>query len=350
MRTMAHAGRTIANVMPGSLDYPDIPPALRSIFSAQLACMGAEDVPVAFGHAARTRSDEVVGWFWTCAIDDDCLVNCIRLTALADFPLVERPEIDYAVIALMTSSDVSLMNEVWERTAAEEGLFAPAPLSPVLDHNVMAFEMRSGGHDLVLPRGTVHDSCNICMRRSFVERLAEHDRTLAGLYDAMAADIDLNACAELRGVLRSCDPTWASRAGAELHYRAKVLEALAACAAHVAGAAEEADLVAQVETLVSASLAHPPTVDDLAERLYVGRTALCERFRRATGTSVGAYVTRMRIDEAKRLLAQGDASVADVARAVGYRSASAFSTAFRRECGLAPSAWRRMGEAGESES
>jgi AraC-like DNA-binding protein len=44
---------------------------------------------------------------------------------------------------------------------------------------------------------------------------------------------------------------------------------------------------------------------------------------------------------AEELLQQEGATLARVARAVGYSSEFAFSAAFKRERGMAPAAWRR---------
>jgi len=49
----------------------------------------------------------------------------------------------------------------------------------------------------------------------------------------------------------------------------------------------------------------------------------------------------MRIDVARRRLADGDLSVTEIARLCGFSSASQFSTAFRRETGMAPRTFRR---------
>jgi AraC family transcriptional regulator len=53
------------------------------------------------------------------------------------------------------------------------------------------------------------------------------------------------------------------------------------------------------------------------------------------------YHTAQRIERAKALLAQRGASVTDVGYSVGYSETSAFSAAFRRVAGLAPSSYRR---------
>jgi AraC family transcriptional regulator len=48
----------------------------------------------------------------------------------------------------------------------------------------------------------------------------------------------------------------------------------------------------------------------------------------------------MRIDAARRRLEDSDLSVTEIALQCGFSSASQFSTAFRRETGMAPTAFR----------
>lgn len=54
-----------------------------------------------------------------------------------------------------------------------------------------------------------------------------------------------------------------------------------------------------------------------------------------------AYLTRWRIELARRRLRDGAASVAEIAAAVGYDSEFSFSRAFKREVGVPPSAYRQ---------
>jgi AraC-like DNA-binding protein len=54
------------------------------------------------------------------------------------------------------------------------------------------------------------------------------------------------------------------------------------------------------------------------------------------------YVSFWRVQQACRLLRDGDGTVDDVAGRVGYRSAAAFSRVFRRWTGKSPGEYRRQ--------
>jgi AraC-like DNA-binding protein len=53
------------------------------------------------------------------------------------------------------------------------------------------------------------------------------------------------------------------------------------------------------------------------------------------------YLTRWRMWQASRLLAEGNLSVGETALRVGYESEAAFSKAFKRHFGQSPLAYRR---------
>ncbi|MBA1147664.1 AraC family transcriptional regulator [Ectothiorhodospiraceae bacterium WFHF3C12] len=82
------------------------------------------------------------------------------------------------------------------------------------------------------------------------------------------------------------------------------------------------------------------TLDRLAREAGTSRTVLAERFSVLVGEPPMAYLTRWRMQLAARQLADGPCKVHAVARAVGYESEAAFSRAFKRTVGVAPSRWR----------
>jgi AraC-like DNA-binding protein len=58
---------------------------------------------------------------------------------------------------------------------------------------------------------------------------------------------------------------------------------------------------------------------------------------------VQQWITERRMREARRLLADTDLTVAEIARRVGYRDAGYFVRRFRTAHGVPPVAWRRAG-------
>jgi AraC-like DNA-binding protein len=82
------------------------------------------------------------------------------------------------------------------------------------------------------------------------------------------------------------------------------------------------------------------TVSELAHESAVSRSLLDQRFREILGLSPIRYLAEWRMHVATELLASSALSVAQIARRVGYASQEAFSRAFKRRMGAAPTAWR----------
>ncbi len=81
------------------------------------------------------------------------------------------------------------------------------------------------------------------------------------------------------------------------------------------------------------------TEDEVAARLMISPRVLRLRLAGA-GSSFRAIVEELRYETARQYLATSVLEFNDVALLLGYSEASAFSRAFRRWSGVAPSAWR----------
>jgi AraC-like DNA-binding protein len=83
------------------------------------------------------------------------------------------------------------------------------------------------------------------------------------------------------------------------------------------------------------------TVQELAQRVAMSRSAFAARFTKLVREPPLHYVTRWRMLKAASLLRDGQSTIAQIAEAVGYDSEAAFSKAFKRALGVAPGAYRR---------
>ena len=81
---------------------------------------------------------------------------------------------------------------------------------------------------------------------------------------------------------------------------------------------------------------YPWTVASLASELGVSRAALARRFSELVGEPPMSFLTGWRLALAADLLREPDATVGSVAREVGYGSAFALSSAFKRVRGVSP--------------
>lgn len=87
--------------------------------------------------------------------------------------------------------------------------------------------------------------------------------------------------------------------------------------------------------------AHGWTLESLAHKVAMSRSAFAEHFMKFVGTPPMQYLTHWRMQiAATRLLSTTD-SVAVIANRIGYESEAAFSRAFKKVVGAPPSEWRK---------
>lgn len=106
--------------------------------------------------------------------------------------------------------------------------------------------------------------------------------------------------------------------------------------------------VAEVVAALAARPGEPWTLDRMAGLVHLSRSALTDRFRRATGHSPMRMLREVRMHRARTLLTKQCLAVTRVAFEVGYGSVAAFSRAFAADHGVSPLAWRTGPDAAAS--
>lgn len=97
-------------------------------------------------------------------------------------------------------------------------------------------------------------------------------------------------------------------------------------------------LFRQARVFIAANLAVPIRATDVAQYAEVSLRHLNRIFIQRTGKTVWEWVQAERLERARRLLAQGEYLVKEVAALCGYPDAAYFSRVYRRACGHPPRA------------
>lgn len=84
----------------------------------------------------------------------------------------------------------------------------------------------------------------------------------------------------------------------------------------------------------------PVRVADLLHQVPVSRRMLERKFRKIVGRGIAEEIRRVRIERARRLLAETDLAMSALAVSAGFSNASHLSVAFRQETGFTPSHYR----------
>ncbi len=82
------------------------------------------------------------------------------------------------------------------------------------------------------------------------------------------------------------------------------------------------------------------SMQDAARLLHYSDAYFCKLFKQCFDQNFTTYLTRVRVNEARKLLANKNASVKDVSIQVGYIDSNYFAKVFKRMTGMLPSEFR----------
>ncbi len=81
-------------------------------------------------------------------------------------------------------------------------------------------------------------------------------------------------------------------------------------------------------------------LSEIADAAFLSEYHFAHLFKKITGLTPNNYLIAVRLEQAKKLLAETDESIANVSLAVGYTSQSHFTKVFRNFTGLTPAKYR----------
>ena len=101
------------------------------------------------------------------------------------------------------------------------------------------------------------------------------------------------------------------------------------------------DCIRQIHDFVVEHITEHYTIEELAARFKISPTAMKKCFKGIYGVPVYSYFRTYRLQIAERLLREGQLSVAEIAAKIGYTNPNKFTSAFRSEYGMPPTAYKK---------
>ncbi len=129
-----------------------------------------------------------------------------------------------------------------------------------------------------------------------------------------------------------------------------VVKLLEVFAGHLSIAAEqiairqshsEPALVTRAREIIEQRSGENLPLTEIARSVHASTFHFCKTFKRATGMTFTQYLSMVRIAKAKRLLANPQARISEVAFEAGFASITHFNRMFRRVTGQSPTDFRR---------
>lgn len=110
---------------------------------------------------------------------------------------------------------------------------------------------------------------------------------------------------------------------------------------------QQDDTGARIRSYLLSHFAEEVTLESISSELGYSRTYFSKLFKRLFGKNFVAYLTDLRIEEAKRLLEKENLGIQEVAARTGFRGNAYFSSTFRRLTGQTPSEYQEAVRAKE---
>ena len=102
----------------------------------------------------------------------------------------------------------------------------------------------------------------------------------------------------------------------------------------------KSDVAARILEFIKNNYMKEISMQDAARLLHYSDAYFCKLFKQCFDQNFTTYLTKVRINEAKKLLMNKNASVKDVSIQVGYYDSNYFAKVFRRITGVLPSEFR----------
>lgn len=83
-------------------------------------------------------------------------------------------------------------------------------------------------------------------------------------------------------------------------------------------------------------------VDDIVNQMLVSRSTLYGKFKELTGQSLGNYINDFKLNKAKEMLVNTDMTMVEISDALGFATQRYFSTFFKNQTGMTPTAFRNQ--------
>lgn len=102
------------------------------------------------------------------------------------------------------------------------------------------------------------------------------------------------------------------------------------------------DSFQSIEQYIRDNYAHQITLADMAEKFHMNSVYFCQYFKKKKGITYVQFLNQLRIEEAKKLLRTGEASIEQIAEKTGISNANYFGRLFKKMTGMTVGEYRKI--------
>ena len=124
--------------------------------------------------------------------------------------------------------------------------------------------------------------------------------------------------------------------------RSTLIELLINTMRKISSRDQNEDVISSIMHAVNDNYVSPPTLSTLATNFGFSIPYLSMRFKEIVGIGYRDYIVKVRMEEARRLLANTDKKIAEIAECVGYNDVNFFYAIFKKVEGTSPAVFRKL--------
>ena len=103
---------------------------------------------------------------------------------------------------------------------------------------------------------------------------------------------------------------------------------------------KHSDVVFKITNYIKRNYSEKLSLDSLAKEVFISKSYLSSIFKKETGMSLTAYISKVRVEKSKKLLLEDSASLAYISSQCGFKDQSYFTKVFKKETGVSPRLYR----------
>lgn len=251
-------------------------------------------------------------------------------------PLVTLHEHDFCELLLLLDGDVVY------HIAGISYRLRPGDLVIVRDHTL---------HQPYFQTNAVYRRIVVWIRRSYLQQHSTAQTDLSACFekDSRRAVVPLPAQEYTRFRQLAASLTGCGEYGEDIQAQCALMELLllvnrAFLAQDAAGTRGGPARFQQATSLMRERYGEPLSLENLAAACYLSKYHFARAFKKEYGVTVYAYLNKVRLSQAKRLI-PGGLPLSEIAARCGFGEYNTFLKAFKREYGVSPTVFLKMSRA-----
>ncbi len=110
------------------------------------------------------------------------------------------------------------------------------------------------------------------------------------------------------------------------------------------------ELVEVIKMFLKENVGMKISLDDICMKMNYSRSFLCKIFKEMTGETIFSYFNTIKIEEAKKMLADTDLSISNISYSLGIDEVKYFDFFFKKYVGVTPTAFRKGEKGNDNDS